>query len=541
MVLATADLYARYVEKEAEVERLRSEVERLTAEVERLTAEVALLAAEIQGVSRAGEEANARIGELVEQVAKANDRIAELLAIAKRKKRGDRPRQTPSPPPPPPGLTDEQRRAFEDRPKAPDAPEPEPPRGKRSSNGRKRVPDHLAADRSRSVPACCGRCSSTRLHHKSEIVETKLHVEAHHRRRITVRVRCECLDCGARTTGEAPPSPFERSKVTCEWLAWLVVMKFRLSVPLDRVRHYLGAQGVVLSTSFLVSQIEHAADLLDAIDGVHWKQLLAGTHLATDGTGFKVQVPEVGLHRGFMEVYHWGDTVVFQYEPSKDGETQAQKLANYGGTLLVDAEHRYNETIDGGVTEAGCNAHGRRKMRDAEQVQPVLAAEGGRFIGSWFDLEEEAQLAGLRGDDLLRWRQERIAPLVESFHTWMDAVEPTLIPDDPLAKVIAYYRNHWQALTRFLADPDLPLDNSASEREFQFFAKLRLNCLFAGGTEGAHRAAVLLGIAATCRRLRIDLLAYLTWVFVRLGTHRHKYNLSAAELTPAAYKRALAG
>jgi transposase len=179
-------------------------------------------------------------------------------------------------------------------------------------------------------------------------------------------------------------------------------------------------------------------------------------------------------------------------------------------------------------------------MRDAEQVQPVLAAEGGRFIAAWFDLEEEAQLAGLRGADLLSWRQERIAPLVESYERWMDAVFPTLIPDDPLAKVITYYRNHWDALKRFLDDPALPLDNSASEREFQFFAKLRLNCLFAGGTEGAHRAAVLLGISSTCRRLKVDLEAYLTWVFVRVGTHRRKYNLSAAELTPAVYKRSLA-
>jgi hypothetical protein len=104
--------------------------------------------------------------------------------------------------------------------------------------------------------------------------------------------------------------------------------------------------------------------------------------------------------------------------------------------------------------------------------------------------------------------------------------------------VLLYYRRHWAALTRFLDDPELPLDNSKTEREFQLVAKLRLNCLFAGGTEGAHRAAVLLGISATCRRLKIDLQRYLTWVFERNGTHRHKYLLSAAELTPAAYKAA---
>lgn len=92
---------------------------------------------------------------------------------------------------------------------------------------------------------------------------------------------------------------------------------------------------------------------------------------------------------------------------------------------------------------------------------------------------------------------------------------------------------------RFLDDPNLPLDNSASEREFQVVAKLWLNVLFAGGTEGAHRAAVLLGIAATCRRVGVDFEDYQTWVYVRRGTHRDKYDLAAADLTPAAYKRFL--
>ncbi len=115
------------------------------------------------------------------------------------------------------------------------------------------------------------------------------------------------------------------------------------------------------------------------------------------------------------------------------------------------------------------------------------------------------------------------------------AVRPTLVPSDGLGKVLAYYENHWGPLTAFVADPDLPLDNSRTEREFQFVAKLRLNCLFAGGTEGAHRAAVLLGIVATCRRLKLDVEAYLTWVFVRVGTHRDRYRMTAAELTPAAH------
>ena len=87
-------------------------------------------------------------------------------------------------------------------------------------------------------------------------------------------------------------------------------------------------------------------------------------------------------------------------------------------------------------------------------------------------------------------------------------------------------------------DPDVPIDNSATEREFQNVAKLRLNVLFAGSTEGAHRAATLLGIVATCRAMGVPVQAYLTWAFERLGTHREVFDLDLDAMTPAAFKLA---
>lgn len=100
------------------------------------------------------------------------------------------------------------------------------------------------------------------------------------------------------------------------------------------------------------------------------------------------------------------------------------------------------------------------------------------------------------------------------------------------------YRRHWDALTRFIDDPLVPIDNSPTEREFQNVAKLRLNRLFAGSSEGAHRACVLLGIVATCRAIGVPVQAYLAWAFERLGTHRDHFGLDIAEITPAAFKAA---
>jgi transposase len=484
-----------------------------------------------------------QITQLIEQLARLNERVAELLAVAQRKQR-----KTPAPvltPSPllPPVVEGEQQRAFEERPKAPDKPTAERTAKKKAKpTGRKPLPGHLEAEEHELRPESCGACGGQALDVADELVEEKLHVvKEHQRRRVVRRYTCRCRACGERTTLRSLPAPYQRSKVTCEWLAWLVYQKFWLLTPLDRIRRDLGERGIPLAMSTLVSFIERAADLLAGVDGLHWKQLLASSWMATDGTGLKVIVPQLpAAHKGYIELYRNDELAVFQYEPDKSGDVVAAKLRPFHGTLTADAEHRFNDVFASGhVLEAGCNAHGRRKFRDAEATQPVLAAEGGAFIGAIYGEEEEAEKLALRGDALRDHRERRIRPIVSDFQRWLDAVKPTLLPSEPLAAAIAYYKNHGAALFRFVDDPLVPIDNSPTEREFQNVAKLRLNMLFAGSTEGAHRACVLLGIIATCRALRVPAQAYLAWAFERLGTHHDVFDLPLEAMTPAAFKKTL--
>ncbi len=506
----------------------RHEYEALSAQLDVANAHVAELTVEV--------------GRLAELVAKGNDRITELLAIAQRKKSTTKKSSKPKAPDPPASLDDQSKEAFKNRPKPPRIPKKKKPKKKKTRpTGRQPVADHLGAEEHLVEPEGCSCCGGTDLEIVDEVVETKLHVvKEHMRKRVVRRKTACCRHCGERTTARSLPSPFARSKATCEWLAWLVHQKFVMLTPLDRLRRDLASRGIKLAMSYLVTQIERAADLLGAVDGEHWKQLLAGAWMATDATGLKVLIPKLpGTHSGHLEVYRRDDLVVFQYEPHKGADVLAGKLAPFSGVLVADAEHRHNAVFEGGrVLEAGCNAHGRRKLRDAELVQPVLAKEGGAFIAAIYIAEAEAQKLGLKGKKLKQWRKNKVPPLQEKFRSWMDAVEPTLLPSDSLAATIRYYRNHWDALFRFVEHPEIPIDNSASEREYQQVAKIRLNSLFAGSTEGAHRAATLLGIVATCRALGVNPLAYLGWAFTRLGTHRDVYGLSAVEITPAAYAKA---
>ncbi len=131
--------------------------------------------------------------------------------------------------------------------------------------------------------------------------------------------------------------------------------------------------------------------------------------------------------------------------------------------------------------------------------------------------------------------------MLNRFRAWLEDVrDGPLPPSDPVRKVAHYYLRHWTELTRFVDHAEVPLDNNASEREFQRHAKLRHASLFAGSVEGAHRWATILGVVSTARKCGLDVMEYLVWAFDRRGSHRKRFGMSAAELTPMAYREHLA-
>ena len=182
--------------------------------------------------------------------------------------------------------------------------------------------------------------------------------------------------------------------------------------------------------SYLVSQLERAADLLNPIDGEHWKQLLQGSWMAMDATGLKVLIPKLpGSHNGYLEAFRNDDAIVFQYEAHKGGEVLVQKLSSFEGTLVADAEHRHNGLfVSGKIIEAGCNAHDRRKFEAAEKSQPILAKEGGQFISAIY-LEEEKRKSrvSLGKSCIIGARKRSYLSLGDLIHGYK-ALSPYLLP-----------------------------------------------------------------------------------------------------------------
>ena len=124
--------------------------------------------------------------QLIEQLARLNERVAELLAVEQRKAAA-----TPAlPPSAPPIVEGAERHAFDERPKAPEKSQAGPSAKKKAKpTGRKPLPAHLEAEEHELRPAACARCGGEALDVADVLVEEKLHVVKDHRRRRVVRVR----------------------------------------------------------------------------------------------------------------------------------------------------------------------------------------------------------------------------------------------------------------------------------------------------------------------------------------------------------------
>lgn len=93
------------------------------------------------------------------------------------------------------------------------------------------------------------------------------------------------------------------------------------------------------------------------------------------------------------------------------------------------------------------------------------------------------------------------------------------VPDgSATAKAMDYSLHRWAALTRYLDDPSLPIDNNFDEQQIRPWATGRKNRLFAGTLLAGQRAAAIMSLVQTAKLNGHDPYVYLRNVLERLPT-----------------------
>ncbi len=404
----------------------------------------------------------------------------------------------------------------------------------RTAPQRRPLPEHLPRETQTHLPEgnrCpdCGLSLASANSLGEDVSEVLEYVPASFRviRHVRPRLACSCGNCIAQAL--APSRPIARSFAGAGLLAHIMVAKYGDHLPLYRQQQMYAREGVELSDSTLGDWVGACHQLLrPLIDALH-QHVFSADKLHTDDTPISVLAPGTGKTRqARLWTYVRDDrpsgnreapAVWFRYSPDRRGIHPQTHLQHYTGILQADAYAGYNALYASGrILEAACWAHVRRKFYDIHVSRPTpitthVLAEIAKLY------QVEAAVRGSSPEQRRLMRQVDSTPIVTGLHQWLTEQIKTLSRKSVTMEAITYAFNQWQALSSYLNDGRIEIDNNAAERSVRGIAIGRKNYLFLGSDLGGERAATMYSLIGSAKLNDINPEAYLRHVLSKIADY----------------------
>lgn len=376
-----------------------------------------------------------------------------------------------------------------------------------------------------SCPDCGGE-----LHGFGEDVSEVLdYVPASFRVIRHVRPKFSCRRCERVVEAAAPARPIERGLAGAGLLAHVLVSKYCEHQPLYRQSEIYARDGVEIERSTMAGWVGAASQLVAPVIEALREHVLSAAKIHADDTPVPVLAPGMGKTKtGRLWTYVRDDrpsgettppAVWFAYSPDRKGEHPRQHLREFRGVLQADGYAGFHHLYDTGhILEAACWAHVRRKFFDLQQAhQSPIAMEAIQRIAALYAIEKE--IRGRPPAERAKIRQSRARPLLDDLRAWFDRTLNSLSRKSETAVAIRYALARWRALTRYIDDGAIEVDNNPAERALRAVCLGRKNYLFAGSDNGGERAAAFYSLIGTAKLNGIDPELYLRQLLERIGDH----------------------
>ena len=383
------------------------------------------------------------------------------------------------------------------------------------------------------TPCNCPACGGALRAFGEDVAEILEYVPSRFKVIRHVRPKFSCAMCQQIVQAAAPMRPIARGVAGPGLLAHVLVSKYCDHLPLHRQSQIYAREGVDLDRSTLADWVGQSSALLRPLVDALKMHVLAGDKLHADDTPVPVLCPGRGTTKqGRLWTYVRDDrasgsavppAVWFVYSPDRKGLHPRAHLKNFRGILQADGyagfEKLYNDTDPNHpIKEAACWAHVRRKFYDIQVANDSpLAIAAIQRIGELYGIED--QIRGQPPDIRREIRQARSGPLLDALYRWFKDTLAQVSGKSELAVAIRYAMSRWRALTRFVADGTIEIDNNAAERALRAVALGRKNYLFAGSDAGGERAAAIYSLVGSAKLHGIDPQAYLRHVIGRIAEH----------------------
>jgi transposase len=342
-----------------------------------------------------------------------------------------------------------------------------------------------------------------------------------------LRKKYACAGCESNgnnpqmETAAKPEMAIDKGMAGPGLLAYIVTSKFSDYLPLYRLEDIFERQGFEISRATQSVWCGDIADLAEPLYELMAERVRASHVVATDDT-IMPMLSKGKTTNARMWVYVGDDGYpynIFDFTLNRGRDGPKYFLKDYREVLLADAYGGYNGVVAGNeITRAGCWAHMKRKVIDAEKAAPEIAREAVERVRALYAVERQCKDASV--EERLQLRQQQSAPMLAQLREQLLGWKEQLLPKHPMAEAVNYALGQWTELNVFCTDGAVSVDNNVSEREMKRVVLNRKNSLFVGNPRGGRTAAILASLTSTCRRHDIDPQLYLTQLLTNLSQVR---------------------
>ena len=336
---------------------------------------------------------------------------------------------------------------------------------------------------------------------------------------------CKKYACACTVkTATKPSQPIEKSTAGASLLAQVIVSKLADHMPLHRQEKIFERQGVDISRKSMCGWMAQCADLLNPLYAAAKKVLFESKVIGTDDTSVKVLDRKLPFARTGRIWPYYGDAdhpvILYDYTPTRERAGPEKFLAGYRGYLQADAYGGYDAFFKDparGLIEVSCWAHARRYFYKALESDQARMGPALLLIAQLYRVEKRAR--HMAPKDRLELRQLQARPILDKLHQYLLDIQVEVLPKSPEGRAVRYALKNWKALTRYVEDGNLEIDNNRTERTIRGVAVGRGNWMFFGSDLGGRTAAVLRSFVASCQRIHVDPLAWFKDILSRIASH----------------------
>lgn len=306
-----------------------------------------------------------------------------------------------------------------------------------------------------------------------------------------------------------------------------------------RQKQRFSRENIQIASSTIEGWTKEALNKLEPL----YEQLVFDTkskgYLQVDESPIKVLDSDKkgATHQGYYWVYHapLEGTVLFDYSPTRGSSAPLPILKDFAGYLQTDGYAVYEKYArKERVTHLACWAHARREFEKALDNDKPKAEKALLLIQKLYAVERKAKEENLSAETIKNLRLSNSLKTINELGKWIFEQIKNTLPKSQIGKAMAYAYARWDALSAYLYDGNLQIDNNLVENAIRPLALGRKNYLFAGSHEAAQRAAMIYSFFAICKKHEVNPYKWLKYTLENIQTINHK-NLK--DLYPQNYKK----